>query len=113
MRWFAMVVVLAAVLSSTAARSQESADVRRGLTYARAVCAECHGVEAMDEGSPNAVAPTFKAVANTPGMTKTALIVWMQSNHRSMPNFIVPVGDRDAVIDYILGLKDNPSDTSH
>ena len=101
------------MLFSTVARSQEPGDAKRGLSYARTICAECHGVEVTDRGSPNAAAPTFKSVTNTPGMTKTALIVWLQSNHRSMPNFMVPVGDRDDVIAYILSLKEKAPDTSH
>lgn len=77
-----------------------------GGAYARAHCAECHGVDASPEDfSPNADAPDFSVVANTPGMTERALGVWLQTSHPTMPNFIIPEDVRDNLIAYILTLK--------
>lgn len=88
------------------ASAEDTGDLNLGLKYARSVCAECHAVEADDEASAHVAAPTFAAIANTRGMTRTALVVWMQSPHPSMPQLIVPIEDRDNVIAYILSLKE-------
>jgi hypothetical protein len=53
-----------------------------------------------------ATAPTFRAIANTPGMTALALNVFLRTPHRSMPNLVISDGDRDNVIAYILSLRD-------
>ncbi len=88
------------------ATAQELGNTAKGLDYAKRVCAECHGVEKFDELSPNPDAPTFKNVADTPGMTGTALVVWLQSPHPSMPHIVVPDDVRNDLIEYILSLKD-------
>jgi hypothetical protein len=53
-----------------------------------------------------AAAPTFRAIANTPGMTALALTVFLRTPHRNMPNLIISDSDRDNVIAYILSLRD-------
>ncbi len=104
MRWaglFAMLMVL-----SSAAAAQELGDPKEGHAYAARVCAECHAVEPNEQGSPVVEATSFKKVANTPGMTATALTVWMHTSHPNMPNLVLPQVDLDNVIAYILSLKD-------
>jgi tetratricopeptide (TPR) repeat protein len=81
-------------------------DARRGLSYAREVCAECHNVLGSDAPSPNSDAPPFKEIANTPGMSVTALTVWSRMSHPTMPNLIIEPNDMDDLIAYILSLKD-------
>ena len=81
-------------------------DARKGLSYARKVCAQCHNVSRSDAASPNSQAPTFRQVANTPGMSVTALTVWSRSSHPTMPNLIIEPNDMDDLIAYILSLKD-------
>jgi len=105
---FVILVGLALGLGYGSAQAGEPGDAARGLSYAKKFCAGCHGVEAKDQSSPNSEAPTFKAVANSTGMSSTALTLWMQSPHLhlSMPELIVPVEDRDDLIAYILGVKD-------
>ena len=103
----AILVALAAMLGHGAAQAQDGpGDPARGLVFAKQACAECHGVEANSSRSPNSAAPTFKTIANLPGMTGTALTVWMQSPHPSMPMLMVPTEDRQNVISYILTLKE-------
>ena len=52
-------------------------------------------------------APRFKDVANTPGMTPTALIVWLQgAQHPTMPNLVIRGQELRNVAAYILSLKD-------
>ena len=100
-------VILTAVLAgSVAADSAELGDAKRGGEYAKKVCSECHGVSASDEQSPDFMAPTFREVANTKGITERALYVWLQSgNHESMPNFIIDPRDLDDVIAYIMSMR--------
>lgn len=81
-------------------------DASKGLVYARKVCAQCHNVSRDDAVSPNSRAPTFRQVANTPGMSITALTVWSRSSHPTMPNLIIEPNDMDDLIAYILSLKD-------
>jgi mono/diheme cytochrome c family protein len=77
----------------------------RGLIYAQANCAGCHAIGFEDLESPNPDSPSFKAVADTPGITRTALSVFLQTPHPTMPNLIVAGEDADNLIAYILSLK--------
>ncbi len=56
--------------------------------------------------SPRQGLATFKTIANTPGMTETAILVWLQTPHPTMPNLMIETGDRDDVIAYIASLKE-------
>jgi mono/diheme cytochrome c family protein len=83
----------------------EIGDPQAGFEYAYSACAGCHAVG--DEQSPNPNAPRFKDVANTPGMTPTALMVWLQgAHHPTMPNVIIRGQELRNLIAYILNLKD-------
>jgi mono/diheme cytochrome c family protein len=82
----------------------EIGDPQAGFEYVQATCAACHAIG--EEESPNPNAPSFKEAANTPGMTPTALIVWLQSaNHPAMPNIVIRGQDLRNVAAYILSLK--------
>jgi tetratricopeptide (TPR) repeat protein len=81
-------------------------DSRKGRAYAQKACAACHNVRATDADSPNRRAPSFTKIANTPGMTVTALTVWSRTSHPTMPNLIIPPADMDDLIAYVLSLRD-------
>lgn len=70
-------------------QGDEVGNPARGLAYARDICAACHAVERGDLHSPNAMAPPFQRVADTPGLTRLAFIAWMRSSHPNMPDFVV------------------------
>lgn len=80
-------------------------DKAKGLAYAKRICAECHNVLATNAPSPNPKAPSFRKVAETPGMTVTALTVWSRTTHATMPNIVIAPADMDNLIAYILSLK--------
>jgi mono/diheme cytochrome c family protein len=105
-----LLAILALMSGCAAAGAQEVGDARKGLRFAEQVCAECHAVLKRQALSPMPSAPTFKAVANTPGMTATALTVWFRSSHptipKRMPNLVLQDEDMDNVIAYILSLRD-------
>jgi tetratricopeptide (TPR) repeat protein len=84
----------------------ESSDARKGLAYAQRNCASCHNVLRSAAPSPNRKATPFQAIANTPGMSVTALTVWSRTTHPTMPNFIIDPGDTDNLIAYILSLRE-------
>jgi hypothetical protein len=58
----------------------------------------------------NPKAPRFREVADTPGITGTALRVWIETSHPTMPNIIVEKDDMLNVIAYILSLKGRDKD---
>lgn len=94
------------VATAPAAAEDQLGNAAEGAAYARANCAECHGVEpAASDFSPNPDAPDFSVVANTPGMTERALAVWLQTSHPTMPDFILTETARDNLIAYIMSLK--------
>ena len=109
-----LVLSLAMVLSAIAvAEAQDVGDVpmgeigdpQVGFDYAHATCAACHAIS--EEKSPVATAPRFKDVANTPGMTPTALMVWLQNaQHPTIPNLMIKGQELRNVAAYILSLKD-------
>ena len=81
-------------------------DARKGLDYAqKGLCAHVTTCRS-DAASPNSKAPSFKQIANTPGMSVTALTVWSRTTHPTMPNLIIEPNDMDDLIAYILSLKD-------
>jgi mono/diheme cytochrome c family protein len=82
----------------------EVGDPQAGFEYAHSTCAPCHAIG--EEQSLNPKAPRFKDVANTPGMTPTALIVWLQgASHPTMPNIMIKGQELRNVAAYILSLK--------
>ena len=81
-------------------------DARKGLTYAQNICSGCHNVLRTEAASPNKQAPPFKLIADTPGMSVTALTVWSRTSHATMPNLVIEPTDMDNLIAYILSLRD-------
>jgi len=85
--------------------SLASGDAKAGLTYAMNVCSECHAVRRGARFSAHERAPAFQVVAEAPGMTETALRVWFQSPHPSMPLLVIPEERADDLVAYFLSLK--------
>jgi mono/diheme cytochrome c family protein len=96
---------IAMAIAITQVYGQQLSDRQKGRVLARQVCAECHAVERQSSRSPNSEAPSFAAVASTPGMTAMALNVFFQTSHRNMPNLILTVDQRKEIIAYITSLK--------
>ena len=81
-----------------------SGDAVAGERFAKSVCAQCHGV-GKGQASPNRAAPSFNDIAASPGLTATAIRVWLQSPHPSMPNIKLSDEDKDNVVTYLMSLK--------
>lgn len=97
--------VMVAWLASGHAWAQDVGHPARGLVLAQQVCSECHAIEKAQARSPNASAPRFDAIANTPGMTATALSVALQTPHRTMPNVMLDANELSNIVAYILNLR--------
>ena len=109
-------IALAAALGATAAgpgqaqtaslpQTAANPAAQQGLAYARQVCAECHAVEPGVSAMPGAEAPSFTAIAATPGMTAMALNVWFSTSHPNMPNLIIPAGRKEDLYAYFEALR--------
>jgi mono/diheme cytochrome c family protein len=108
MRRLDMLVILAALslAPAAAAHAVETATAREGLALACERCGSCHGVEYGDEFSANPFAPTFEAIADTPGMTATALSVSLRTSHQLMPDLMLASEEIAALAAYIETLKE-------
>jgi mono/diheme cytochrome c family protein len=101
------VIFLATVLalSVAAGHARAQGNPQQGLAEAQQVCSECHAIQKEQARSPNSSSPTFVELANTPGMTATALFVALTTPHAGMPMFILTTEQRENIIAYILSLK--------
>jgi mono/diheme cytochrome c family protein len=103
----AIIRIFAALAASSiaAAHAEPLGDADRGHLLAKQVCAECHAVEKNETVSRNTAAPTFSAIAQSPGMTSLALSVFFRTPHENMPNLVLPTQQMLDVIAYIESLK--------
>jgi cytochrome c2 len=87
-------------------RRQDS-DVAAGRAFARDACKSCHIVDPDDRATKSIViGPGFRDIANTLGMTATALRVFLTTSHPKMPNLILTPQQTADVIAYMLSLRD-------
>ncbi|HKM70686.1 MAG TPA: hypothetical protein VKG22_04650 [Stellaceae bacterium] len=104
------IALLLGILAATAdaANAQEpSGNPEAGRAYAHEVCSPCHALTAEQASQRTiAVAPDFHAIANTSGMTATALRAFLMTPHPKMPNLILTGEQSDDVIAFLLSLRD-------
>lgn len=96
--------IAAALAAPVEALAQPDNSHSLGRQIAIELCSSCHRVT---EGQPfprHNVA-SFFAIANLHSTTALSLKVFLQSNHKGMPNLIVSESDSNELIDYILSLK--------
>ena len=105
MKWFNSSLIVLSIALAQSVQAQELGDINAGLSYAEAVCAECHAVKKGERTSPHERAPAFELVAGARGMTDMALRVWFQSPHPSMPNLVLKEKTADDLVAYIMSLK--------
>ena len=100
----------AALLALTAMSAYaQNGDIAAGHTFAREACSACHVVE-LEQQKPRLVVigPAFRDIADTRGMTATALRVFLTTSHPKMPNLILTPEEIADVSAYILSLRDRP-----
>ena len=107
MRTLIASVVFNIVGVATTVQAQDFGDSRQGRRLALDICASCHAVRAGEILSPDTAAPSFRAIAHTPGMTAAALTVWLTAHpHHSMPYLTLSREQVRDVSPYILSLQD-------
>ena len=107
MRWMMLpCFVAAAILTAQLPALAQSGggDPESGRQLATKLCSSCHRVLPMtlpDKADP----PSFQSIADLPSTTGIALNVFLHSNHRNMPDFILSSAESNDLIAYILSLK--------
>lgn len=98
--------IIAAWAMAGSAQAQQVGNAQQGLRLAQEACASCHLVVKETGRSTNPDAPTFEAIAKTPGLTSAALVVALQTSHRTMPNIVIKGADMNDIVAYILSLRE-------
>jgi mono/diheme cytochrome c family protein len=106
MRWMIRYLFAAAIfaLQFPALAQSGGGDPESGRQLAIKLCSSCHQVLPMthaDRSDP----PSFQSIADLPSTTGISLNVFLHSNHRKMPNFLIASAVSNDVIAYILSLK--------
>ena len=99
-----LLTVLTLLAPSVPAAAVELGNAAEGLEYAQKVCSDCHAVE-KDTVMRLSQVPSFQEVADAPGMTPRALVVWLTTSHPNMPDLIIPPDDMDNVVAYIMSMR--------
>jgi mono/diheme cytochrome c family protein len=87
----------------------QDGDITAGHAFAREACNACHIVEAKPQKPRRIViGPAFRDIANTRGMTATALRVFLTTSHPKMPNLILTPEEITDASAYILSLRNRP-----
>jgi len=88
----------------TLTQALEGTHYSAGRQVAIEICSHCHRV-AEGQPAPLQNTPSFIDIAKMPSTTALSLKVFLRSNHKRMPNFILSNSDTDDVVNYILSLK--------
>jgi mono/diheme cytochrome c family protein len=99
---------LVAAFAATALSAQaQNGDIAAGRSFAGAACSACHVVDAEQQRPPRRIfiGPSFRYIANRPGITATALRVFLTTSHPKTPNPILTSEQMADVIAYILSLR--------
>lgn len=83
----------------------QDGDGARGRAYVEKMCTGCHAVQPGEAASSLQTAPSFTAVADSPGLTELALNAFFRTSHKNMPNFVLTPKEIKDVSAYILSLK--------
>ena len=95
-------IILMLTLPLSATAQSVSGNPLIGRQTAATLCVPCHQIgETRRDG-----APSFVDVARMPSTTALSLKVFLRSNHKDMPNLIIPDAQTDDLIAYILSLKE-------
>jgi mono/diheme cytochrome c family protein len=106
-RWMILPYLVASAIlagQSPLLAQPDDGDPASGLRLAIGLCSSCHRVLPMalpDRADP----PDFQSIADLPSTTGISLYVFLHSNHRNMPDFIVSNAESNDLIAYILSLK--------
>jgi len=94
-------IILMLVIPLSAAAESVGGNPLIGRQTAMTLCTPCHQIGETRSDGP----PSFVDIANMPSTTALSLKVFLQSNHKAMPNLIISNSETDDLIAYILNLK--------
>lgn len=97
-------LVLASLLMPLPAAAQT---VHNGSALAVRWCTACHVVEAGQRLASDS-APSFRAIAARPETTAATLDRYLSTGHTLMPDFSLSTQERNALVTYILSLRQKP-----
>jgi mono/diheme cytochrome c family protein len=80
-------------------------DPATGRLLAEHWCMACHVIEREPPGTPDAVVPSFPAIAATPSTSAESLDRYLSTGHTRMPDFKLSRDERNRLIAYILSLR--------
>jgi mono/diheme cytochrome c family protein len=104
---YLLICCIFAAAQARAADDLDPGDAVAGRAYALQACSDCHNIAARRNRLLSILsAPDFYAVANAKTTTAIGLSVFLQSQHRSMPSFIIGDEDRRNVIAHIMSLRE-------
>ena len=99
MRFLAITTLMLTASASYGQPPATPGDPETGWVYAQQHCVGCHS-----QKGPR----SFRSIVDDPGMTGTALTVWLTSSeHGDMPHLMLKPKDARDVVAYILSLKDD------
>ncbi len=102
-----LVICALLVMATTAAMAEDlPGDPVAGRHLAESWCIACHEVAPSLRGSGALGAPAFQEVADDRAVTALALKAFLQTPHFEMPDFMLDPEETDAVISYILSLRE-------
>ena len=79
-------------------------DAASGRQIATKRCSSCHRIQPLTP-SDKADPASFQSIADLPSSTGISLNVFLHSNHRNMPDFMITSAESNDLIAYILSLK--------
>jgi len=81
-------------------------DASMGSIIARDNCSRCHETF-LDRESPNPNAPSFRSIANRPGMTPKLLATWLKDGHNypAEMGFHLEPNQVDSLVAYMIDLQ--------
>ncbi len=82
----------------------DDGDPASGRRLATGMCSSCHRVLPMTP-SGRTDPPSFQSIADLPSTTGISLYVFLHSNHRNMPDFLLSNAESNDLIAYILSLQ--------
>jgi mono/diheme cytochrome c family protein len=80
-------------------------DISAGGQVAQTWCKNCHDVSPGAKVMHDTGAPPFAVVANSKGMTRTALNAFLYTSHNRMPDYSLTRKEAADVSAYIMSLK--------
>ena len=104
------ITLIASLAAATLSAYAQDGDIAAGHSFAREACSACHVVDTEHQRLPRRIfiGAGFRSIANRPGMTATALHVFLTTSHPKMPSPILTPEQTADVIAYILSLRSKP-----